>query len=148
MTAADLAATSSPSGSTPISTTYRGWKVYELPPNSTGHRRAGNAAASWSGSRSGEFGYHSTKALHVMIEAKKLAYADMLRYVADPTLREDAGRGMMLDTVHAGERAKLIDMTRANCDAVPSVFQSVHGHARRRHDLPHGRSTRTGTWSR
>ena len=40
----------------------------------------------------GEYGFHSTKALHVMIEAKKLAYADMLRYVADPQVLEGAGR--------------------------------------------------------
>ena len=32
----------------------------------------------------GEYGFHSPRALHVMIEAKKLAYADMLRYVGDP----------------------------------------------------------------
>ena len=31
-----------------------------------------------------EFGFHSTSAMHVMIEAKKLAYADMLRYIGDP----------------------------------------------------------------
>ena len=32
----------------------------------------------------GEWGFHSTKALHVMIEAKKLAYADLIRYIGDP----------------------------------------------------------------
>ena len=31
-----------------------------------------------------EWGFHSTKALHVMIEAKKLAYADLIRYIGDP----------------------------------------------------------------
>ena len=31
-----------------------------------------------------DYGFQSTKTMHVMIEAKKLAYADMLRYVADP----------------------------------------------------------------
>ena len=31
-----------------------------------------------------EWGFHSAKALHVMIEAKKLAYADLIRYIGDP----------------------------------------------------------------
>ena len=67
----------------PISTTYRGWTVYELPPNGQGiaalemlniMERFPLAA----------MGHNSVRALHVMIEAKKLAYADMLRYDADP----------------------------------------------------------------
>ena len=32
----------------------------------------------------GEWGFYDPRGLHVMIEAKKLAYADMLRYVGDP----------------------------------------------------------------
>ena len=32
-------------------------------------------------------GHNSARALHAMIEAKKLAYADMLRYDADPEIR-------------------------------------------------------------
>ena len=40
----------------------------------------------------GEYGFHSARALHVMIEAKKLAYADMLRYVADSAFSTAAGR--------------------------------------------------------
>ena len=40
-----------------------------------------------------EYGFHSAAALHVMIEAKKLAYADMLRYVGDPRFAAVAGAG-------------------------------------------------------
>ena len=40
----------------------------------------------------GDYGFHSPRALHVMIEAKKLAYADMLRYVGDPRFGKRAGR--------------------------------------------------------
>ena len=61
----------------PITTTYRGWKVYELPPNGQGI-----AALSMLNLMERfplqEYGHNSAKALHVMIEAKKLAYADML----------------------------------------------------------------------
>ena len=68
----------------PISTTYRGWTVYELPPNGQG------IAALIDAQHHGAFpagrlrAQLSAHALHVMIEAKKLAYADMLRYVGDP----------------------------------------------------------------
>ena len=67
----------------PISTTYRGWKVYELPPNGQGI-----AALSMLNIMENfplkDYGHNSAAALHVMIEAKKLAYADMARYVGDP----------------------------------------------------------------
>ena len=67
----------------PIRTTYRGWTVYEIPPQGQGI-----AALMMLNLMEryplGEHGFHSPRALHVMIEAKKLAYADMLRYVGDP----------------------------------------------------------------
>ena len=67
----------------PISTTYRGWQVYELPPNGQGV-----AALSMLNIMENfplkDYGHNSAAALHVMIEAKKLAYADMARYVGDP----------------------------------------------------------------
>jgi gamma-glutamyltranspeptidase/glutathione hydrolase len=57
-------------------------------------------------------------ALHVMIEAKKLAYADMLRYDCDPRFNPVPVAGM-LSKNYATERAKLIDMAKANCDVQP-----------------------------
>jgi gamma-glutamyltranspeptidase/glutathione hydrolase len=122
MTASDLA-DFQPEWVTPLSTTYHGWKVSELPPNSQGIA-ALEMLQMMERFPLGDFGYHSTRALHVMIEAKKLAYADVLRYVADPKYARTPV-AQMLDTAHAGARAKLIDMTRANCDPQPSVFQSV-----------------------
>ena len=82
MTAADLK-DYQPEWVDPISTTYRGWTVYELPPNTQGIAALMmlNIMEQYP---LGEYGLTSTKAMHVMIEAKKLAYADMLRYVADP----------------------------------------------------------------
>ena len=46
--------------------------------------------------------------MHVMIEAKKLAYADMLRYVADPHF-SNVPVAPLLGKPHAIERARLID---------------------------------------
>jgi gamma-glutamyltranspeptidase/glutathione hydrolase len=71
-----------------------------------------------------EWGFHSTRALHVMIEAKKLAYADVLRYVADPKVAK-MPVAQMLDKQHAATRAAEIDMGKASCDVAPSEFQSV-----------------------
>jgi len=65
-----------------------------------------------------KFGHNSTDALHVMIEAKKLAYADVLRFVADPHFAKAPVAGM-LSKDYASERLKLIDMTKANCDVAP-----------------------------
>jgi len=62
----------------------RDWTIYELPPNAR-HRGAGNAECHGDvplGQK--DWGFGSTKALHAMIEAKKLAYADLAKYIGDP----------------------------------------------------------------
>ena len=101
----------------PISTTYRGWTVYEIPPNGQGIATLEmlNIMEQFPLS---QLGHNSAEALHAMIEAKKLAYADMYRYVADPRFSQVPVRGM-LSKGYAGQRAKLIDMTQAHCDVLP-----------------------------
>ena len=71
----------------PISTTYRGWTVSEIPPNGQGIAALImlNLMETFP---MGDFGFHSPHALHTMIEAKKLAYADLLRYVGDPRMAQ------------------------------------------------------------
>ncbi|HJZ76598.1 MAG TPA: gamma-glutamyltransferase [Vicinamibacterales bacterium] len=107
----------------PISTTYRGWIVYELPPNTQGI-----AALLMLNLMEqfplGEYGFHSTRALHVMIEAKKLAYADMLRYVGDPRFAT-TDVAALLSKRAARERATQIDAARAATDVRPSVLAGV-----------------------
>ena len=95
----------------PISTTYHGWTVYELPPNGQGIAALMmlNLMENYS---LAEFGSGSVNALHVMIEAKKLAYADMLRYVCDPKFARVPVAGL-LSKDYARERARMIDMTKA-----------------------------------
>jgi gamma-glutamyltranspeptidase / glutathione hydrolase len=101
----------------PISTTYHGWTVYEIPPNGQGIAALEmlNIMEQFS---LGQFGHNSTDALHAMIEAKKLAYADMYRYVADPKFSQVPVQGM-LSKEYAAWRAKLVDMAKANCDVLP-----------------------------
>src|SRR5262249_59169447 len=68
--------------------------------------------------------FHTAQSLHVMIEAKKLAYADMLRYVGD-TRFNPASLQPLLDKAAAKERARAIDMTRASVDVQPSVLAGL-----------------------
>jgi gamma-glutamyltranspeptidase/glutathione hydrolase len=122
MTAGDLAAFE-PEWVDPISTTYRGWTVYELPPSTQGI-----AALMMLNLMEvfplAEYGFHSARSLHVMIEAKKLAYADMLRYVGDPRFAESPVAAM-LDKTLARERATRIDAGRAAASVEPSVFDGL-----------------------
>ena len=76
----------------PISTAYRGWTVYELPPNvqGIGALEMLNIMERFD---LGQYGLNSARALHIQIEAKKLAYADVIRYIADPRAAEVAVAG-------------------------------------------------------
>jgi gamma-glutamyltranspeptidase / glutathione hydrolase len=107
----------------PISTTYRGWTVYELPPNTQGLAALLmlNLLEEFPLS---EYGFHSANALHVMIEAKKLAYADMLQHVGDPRLSA-ASLTPLLDKSAARVRARLIDPRQAAADVRPSVLPGL-----------------------
>src|SRR5262245_16792471 len=120
MTASDLAEYQ-PEWVTPISTTYRGWTVSELPPNSTGI-----AALMMLNIMEqfplAEWGFHSTKALHVMIESKKLAYADLIRYIGDPSFSK-LPVDTLLSKSHGAERSKLIDMNKAACTIEPAHLE-------------------------
>ena len=108
---------------TPISTTYRGWTVSELPPNGQGIA-ALLMLDIMERYPLGEWGLYDPRALHVMIEAKKLAYADMLRYVGDPRFGE-IPVASMLDRARAEERARRIDPARASCRVEPTQLAGV-----------------------
>src|SRR5208282_3888887 len=65
-----------------------------------------------------QFGPASADALHVMIEAKKLAYSDLLRYIGDPKFSRIPVESL-LSKDYAQNRAALIDIRRANCNVAP-----------------------------
>jgi gamma-glutamyltranspeptidase/glutathione hydrolase len=100
----------------PISTEYRGWKIYEMPPNSQGIAALEMLNILETFPLFNLAG--SADALHLKIEAQKLAYEDLRRYVADPHFAEVPAGGM-LSKSYARERAALIDAHTANCDAGP-----------------------------
>jgi gamma-glutamyltranspeptidase/glutathione hydrolase len=122
MTLDDLASFE-PEWVTPISTTYRGWTVSEIPPQGQGIA-ALIMLNLMETVPMGEFGLHSPRAMHAMIEAKKLAYADLLRYVGDPRFG-DVPVAALLDKAQAATRARSIDPARANCKVEPSTLAGV-----------------------
>jgi gamma-glutamyltranspeptidase/glutathione hydrolase len=93
MTAADLAEFQG-EWVDPISTTYKGWTVYELPPNGQGIAALEMLNIMETLSLVGP-AWNSPRSLHLMIEAKKLAYADMRRYDADPRFAKIPVGGML-----------------------------------------------------
>jgi gamma-glutamyltranspeptidase/glutathione hydrolase len=121
-TAADLGEFQ-PEWVTPVKTTYRGWNVYEIGPNTQGVAALMmlNLMEQYP---LGQYGFHSADALHVMIEAKKLAYADMLRYVGDPRFGKMPVEAL-LSKPRAVERARLIDTSKAACKVEPARLDSV-----------------------
>ena len=116
MTADDLASYSS-EWVQPISIDYRGWRVYELPPNGQG-MAALEMLNIMETSPASPLGPFSPIEMHKRIEAMKLAYADVRRYDADPRTY-DVPVAQMLSKEYARKRAALIDSKKANCEVPP-----------------------------
>jgi gamma-glutamyltranspeptidase / glutathione hydrolase len=106
----------------PISTTYRDWTVYELPPNVQGMAALEmlNIMETFPLGQK-DWGPGSTNALHTMIEAKKLAYADLVKYIGDPR-KQKLPVATLLSKEWAAQRAKLIDPQHANCDVTAGAM--------------------------
>jgi len=103
----------------PVSTTYRDWTIYELPPNGQGMAALEmlNIMEVFPPSPEGPL---SVTELHEKIEAMKLAYADLGRYNADPRFAKVPVKGL-LSKNYAKERAELIDPSKANCEVQPGA---------------------------
>jgi gamma-glutamyltranspeptidase/glutathione hydrolase len=112
LTAADLASYSA-EWVEPISIDYRGWRIYELPPNGQGMAALEmlNLMETIPASPAGAF---SPAEMHKRIECMKLAYADLHRYDADPRTY-DVPVAALLSKDYAKKRAALIDPAKANC---------------------------------
>ncbi len=112
MTADDLASFSS-EWVEPISIDYRGWRVYELPPNGQGMAALEMLNIMETSAPSPE-GPSSVAEIHKRIEAMKLAYSDLRKYDADPRAY-DVPVAALISKQYAHKRAALIDPNRANC---------------------------------
>ncbi|MSU69749.1 MAG: gamma-glutamyltransferase [Opitutaceae bacterium] len=95
----------------PVSVNYRGYDVYELPPNSQGIA-ALQILNILEGFDLKALGYNSPDALHAMIEAKKLAFEDRAKFYADPAFAKIPLAGLLSKDYAAGRR-KLINLARA-----------------------------------
>ena len=113
MSVADLA-DFKPEWVEPISTSYRGWTVYELPPNGQGMAALEMLNIMETAPASPD-GPSSIAELHKKIEAMKLAYADLEHYNADPRFAKVPVAGL-LSKDYAKQRASLIDTAHANCN--------------------------------
>jgi len=96
---------------TPVSSNYRGWDVYELPPNGQGIA-ALQMLNILEGFDIAAMGFGSAEYIHTFVEAKKLAYADRARYYADMAFA-DVPVAKLISKEYAAERRKLISKTHA-----------------------------------
>jgi gamma-glutamyltranspeptidase/glutathione hydrolase len=95
----------------PISTVYRGHTIYELPPNNQGLAVL-QMLNILEGYDVKSLGHNTAEYLHLLVEAKKLAYADRAWHIADPTFYK-APLDKLLSKEYATELRKKIDLNRA-----------------------------------
>jgi len=96
----------------PVSVNYRGYNVFELPPNGQGIATL-QMLNILEGFDLKTMGRNSPETLHTMIEAKKIAWADRAKFYADPAFAKIPLKGL-LSKEYAAERGKLIDPKHAN----------------------------------
>ncbi len=95
----------------PVSTNYRGYDVYELPPNGQGIATL-EMLNILEGYDLKSLGFLAPQTIHYMVEAKKLAWADRAKFYADPAFAEIPVAGLISKEYAAGRR-KLIDPNHA-----------------------------------
>lgn len=96
----------------PVSTTYRGYEVWELPPNGQGIA-ALQILNILEGYDIASMGFGSAEYIHIFTEAKKLAFEDRARYYADPAFY-NTPVDKLISKSYAAERRKLIDRDKAS----------------------------------
>ncbi len=102
----------------PISVNYRGYDVFECPPNSQGFTML-YALNLLEGFNLRYMGHNSAAYLHVVTESIKLAFADRNQYVADPAFTPNIPMKEMLSKEYAAKRRTLIDPNRAIVGEAP-----------------------------
>ena len=106
-----------PEGVEPVSTTYHGWTVWEMPPNGQGIAALSMLnimecfpIAAW--------GHNSRKSLHVEIEAQKMAYADLQHYIGDPHASHIPVEQLISKQLAAKRATQITE--HAQCNVLPS----------------------------
>ncbi|WP_425615913.1 gamma-glutamyltransferase [Anatilimnocola sp. NA78] len=98
----------------PVSTNYRGYDVWELPPNGQGIAALQmlNLLEPYDLKK---LGHNSAEMLHLLLEAKKLAFADRAKFYADPDFAK-LPTAELISKEYARERGKLLDRSKAGID--------------------------------
>jgi gamma-glutamyltranspeptidase / glutathione hydrolase len=105
----------------PISTTYRGYDVYEMPPNTQGFLVL-EMLNILEGFDIKSLGHNSAEYLHLLVEAKRIAFADRAASLADPEFVPPALLKMLISKEYAATRRKEIDPSQAAQTYAPAVL--------------------------
>ena len=94
----------------PVSTNYRGYDVWELPPNTQGIAvlQILNILEGYDLRR---FGFGSKEHVHLFVESKKLAFEDRAKFYADPAFNKIPMQ-QLISKEYAAQRRKLLDLRR------------------------------------
>ena len=107
----------------PISTTYKGHRVFELPPNGQG-MAALEMLNIVDGVDLKSLGHNSAAYLHLLIEAKKLAFADLDAWLADPE-KTDLPTSTIISKDYGKKQRDRIDLTKAADGVTSGINPSV-----------------------
>jgi gamma-glutamyltranspeptidase/glutathione hydrolase len=108
----------------PVSTNYRGYDVWELPPNGQGISALQilNLLEPYDLKT---YGFGSPEHVHLFVEAKKIAFADRAASYADPAFY-DAPVERLISKAYAKERSKLLSMERAARSVEPGIITELN----------------------
>lgn len=109
----------------PVSTTYRGYTVWELPPNGQGIA-ALQMLNLLEGFDLKSLGPKSSQYVHLFVEAKKLAFADRAKFYADPAF-EKLPVSQLISKAYAEQQRKRIDATKAAVNIQAGDPKLIHG---------------------
>ncbi len=106
----------------PVSSNYRGYDVWELPPNGQGIAALQilNILENYNIKK---MGLYSAEYIHLFTEAKKLAFADRAKYYADPDFSKIPVQELISKS-YAKDRAKLINLSKAAQTDQPGILES------------------------
>jgi gamma-glutamyltranspeptidase/glutathione hydrolase len=106
----------------PVSSNYRGYDVWELPPNGQGIAALQilNILENYDLKT---MGLYSSEYIHLFTEVKKIVFADRAKYYADPHFA-DIPLKELISKSYAKERAKLIDLNNVSATDEPGILKS------------------------
>ncbi|WP_159016858.1 gamma-glutamyltransferase [Cognatiluteimonas profundi] len=107
----------------PVSTNYRGYDIWELPPNGQGIATL-QIMNLLEGYDLKHYGFGSPEHVHLFVEAKKLAFADRARFYADPDFYRTPV-AELISKPYADQRRKLIDMDKAARVVAPGTPKAL-----------------------